>query len=172
MGVAPTRQEGRNKGTHFFSSPGDNLRNGLFRLLSEEPFCLPLVGLKWQKGIRVFIDAQCFFVHAAKVRPVQDDAPPLEAIAFCANRHLLDEIEVIQPKALCIISKTKVAPLTSIIFGAPLSEKPRIISIGSWSGLAAIAPQPVRGNAQRTKEVLLKLWPKAEQEAVTLSRDT
>jgi len=158
IGVAPTRQEGQNKGTHFYSSPQDPLRRGLFRLLADEPFLLPLVGLKWEDNIRTFHEAKCFFVHAAKILPILKDAPPRAAIAFCAKRHLLDEIQVIRPKAVCIIGKTKVGPVTSRIFGTPLSEEPRTITVGTWTGLAALAPQPVRGRAPQTKAVLSKLW--------------
>lgn len=159
IGVAPTRQEGQNKGTHFYSSPQDPLRRELFRLLADEPFLLPRVGLKWEDGIRAFHEAKCFFVHAAKIRPLLKDAPPPAAIAFCAKRHLLDEIQVIRPKAVCIIGKSKVGPVTTKIFGTPLSEEPRTITVGTWTGLAAIAPQPVRGRAPQTKAVLSKLWP-------------
>jgi uracil-DNA glycosylase len=158
IGVAPTRQEGQNKGTHFYSSPQDSLRRGLFRLLVEKPFSLPLDGLQWKDGIRVFHGAKCFFVHAAKIRPILRDAPPRAAIAFCAKRHLLDEIQVIRPKAVCIIGKTKVGPVTARIFGTPLSEEPRTITVGTRTGLTAIAPQPVRGRARQTKAILSKLW--------------
>jgi uracil-DNA glycosylase len=158
IGVAPTRQRGQNKGTHFYSSPQDPLRQGLFRLLADEPFSLPLVGLKWKDNIRTFHEAKCFFVHAAKIRPLLKDAPPRATIAFCAKRHLLDEIQVIHPQAVCIIGKTKVGPVTERIFGTPLSEEPRTIMVGTWTGLAAIAPQPVRGQAPQTKAILSKLW--------------
>jgi uracil-DNA glycosylase len=158
VGVAPTRQEGQNRGTHFYSSPHDPLRNALFRLLAEDPFSLSLAGLKWKEAIQQFHQSNCFFVHAAKIRPILKDAPPCAAITFCAQRHLLEEIQVIHPQALCVIGKSKVGPVTRRIFGSSLSEEPCTITIGSWTGVVAIAPQPVRGQGQKTKAVLSKLW--------------
>lgn len=158
VGVAPTRLGGKNKGKHFYSSPQDPLRRELFRLLAEEPFLLPLSGLQWKDDIRVFHQSKCFFVHAAKIRPILKDAPPRAAIAFCAKRHLLDEIQVIRPQAVCIIGKTNVGPVSERIFGTPLSEEPRTITVGTWTGLVAIASQPVRGGAPQTKAVLSRLW--------------
>ena len=108
VGVAPTRQGGRNKGTHFYSSPRDPLRASLFRLLSEEPFSLSLTGPKMEDNIKLFHKAKLFFVHAAKIRPLLKDAPPTATIAFCAKRHLLEEIQLIHPKAVCILGKTHV----------------------------------------------------------------
>lgn len=49
VGVAPTNREGKSKGSHFYSQAGDNLRNGLFRLL-EERFHIPLHGLSLESG--------------------------------------------------------------------------------------------------------------------------
>jgi hypothetical protein len=158
VGVAPSRLEGDNRGTHFYSSPSDPLRRELFRLLAEQPFGLLLQGLNWRNAILQFHKSQCFFVHAAKVRPILKDAPPRQAIAFCAKRHLLNEIQSISPKTLCVISKSQVGPVTAEIFGTPLSEEPRNIRVGSWTGLAALAPQPVRGGAREAKVVLSKLW--------------
>ena len=158
IGVAPTRQGGTNNGTHFYSSDHDNLRAGLFSVLAMAPFDLPLTELFWKDAIKRFHDANCFFLHAAKVRPVLKDAPPAYAIAFCARRHLLDEIQIIQPRTVCILSKTKVGPLTEQIFGTPLFEDPQLLSIGTWTGLAAVAPQPVRAQASNTRAVLSKLW--------------
>jgi uracil-DNA glycosylase len=158
VGVAPTRLGGQNNGTHFYSSPNDPLRRALFDVLSTSPFCVPLVGLEWKDAIRQFHLSKCFFLHAAKIRPVLRDAPPRPAIAFCASRHLLEEIQVVRPEAFCVIGKTKVGPVTQRIFGTALSEEPRKITIGTWTGLAAIAPQPVRGGAAKTKAVLSKLW--------------
>lgn len=159
VGVAPTRQEGKNKGTHFYSSPQDPLRRELFRLLAEKPFSLPLAEHNGEDNIRAFHESKCFFVHAAKVRPIATDAPPEAVIAFCATRHLLEEIQFIRPRAVCILSKTKVGPATAAIFGLPILDEPLTVTVGDWTGLVVTAPQPVRGGASRTKEILSKLWP-------------
>jgi uracil-DNA glycosylase len=158
VGVAPTRKGGKNKGTHFYTSSSDSLRTNLFRLLAEPPFSLPLAGLNWRDAILQFHNSQCFFVHAAKIRPILEDAPPQPVIPFCARRHLLTEIQFIRPKAVCILSKTQVGPVTHEIFGTALTIEPRQVMIGTWTGVAAVARQPVRGGAASTRAVLSKLW--------------
>lgn len=79
VGVAPTDLEGRNKGGHFYSSAGDNLRRGLFRLLNDR-FAIPLNGLSLEEGNQLFHGEEYFFVHAGKTRPVGWDASPLETL--------------------------------------------------------------------------------------------
>lgn len=103
VGVTPTAHEGRNKGAHFYSSSKDPLRMGLFSLLGRAEFGLNLAGLSLAEENKAFHEAGCFFVHAAKVRPIADPAPPSDAIAFCAARHLRYEILLLRPKAVCFL---------------------------------------------------------------------
>lgn len=156
VGVAPTRREGRNKGRHFYSSVGDSLRRGLFRLLSRH-FEIALTDLSREEGNRAFHAHGFFFVHAGKVRPVAHDAPPVEPLVYCANRHLRDEIEILQPKAICFLGLNNLVSVTRSLFGRQVSETPQRASIDEWTGWVALAPQPVRGNEKRAKLVIEKL---------------
>lgn len=157
IGVAPTSARGRNKGSHFYTSERDPLRRELFKLLSAKPFALPLNGLGLKEGVRAFTEAGLFFIHAAKVRPLITDAPPEQVIAFCAKHHMLEEISLLRPKAICILSKARVGPLTLSLFGYQLGHEVESVSLGTWNGLAIVAPQPVRGWAPKTQMALEKL---------------
>lgn len=157
VGVAPTRREGKNKGSHFYSCVGDNLRRGLFRLLSSH-FEIALTDVSCEEGNRVFHAHGFFFIHAGKVRPVAQDAPPEEPLIYCANRHLRDEIEILQPKAICFLGLNNLVTVTRSLFGRQVSETPLRASIDEWTGWVALAPQPVRGSEKRTRLVIEKLW--------------
>ncbi len=158
IGVAPTAQDGQNEGSHFYSSPCDQLRNGLFRLLRTE-LSIPFEGLELDADNNLFHRSGFFFVHAAKVRPIGNNAPPPAAILFCAQRHLRKEIVLLNPHAVCFVGANNLMPVAQALFGAKISEVPRPVSLDAWSGLAAVAHQPIRGWKNRTAktiELLLK----------------
>lgn len=151
VGVAPTRIAGASRGGHFYSDNGDRLRQGLFGVLERE-FGVPLRNLGLLDGNNAFHGANCFFVHAAKVRPVDADAPPKDAIAFCARRHLADEIATLRPRAICFLGKNNLDRATSELFGAPLGGQSQQLALRErrWDGRVALTHQPRRGWASRT----------------------
>ena len=157
VGVAPTDREGRNKGHHFYSSSGDNLRRGLFSLLGDR-FRIPLTGLSLEEGNKVFHGLGCFLVHAGKTRPVGQDAPPLETLAYCSNRHLRSEISILNPLAICFLGVTKLSAVALSLFKRQIGETPIRASLERWAGWVVLAPQPVRGSERRTTVVLEKLF--------------
>lgn len=52
-----------------------------------------------------FRDRRLFLVHSCKVRPVPAElkAPPDDVIAWCARRHLAEEIVAREPRAVCFL---------------------------------------------------------------------
>jgi len=159
VGVAPTRSAGRSRGTHFYSSATDNLRRGLFKLLASQEFGLPLLGLGLEDGNRAFHHSRCFFVHAAKARPTKDDAPPGHVIAYCASRHLRHEIPALNPRAVCLLGATHLAPTAVALLDRRIGGTAVIAQLGSWRGPVVLAPQPVRGQSSRTAAALRQVWP-------------
>lgn len=157
VGVAPTPHEGQSSGGHFYTSAADKLRVGVFRLLSNEPFDLSLSSLPLEEGSRRFVDAGLFFLRAAKVRPIRKLSPPHECIRYCARRHLGAEIEYIAPGAVCFIGLGNAAPAAEELFGAGVGWEPQARQLHSWSGLVALAPQPIRGHEVRTKMIVKRL---------------
>lgn len=157
VGVAPTPHEGRSRGAHFYSSVTDRLRVGVFRLLRHAPFNLSLSGLSLSDGNRSFFEAGLFLLHAAKVRPIRKLSPPHDCVRHCAGHHLRAEIEHLAPGGVCFIGLGNAAPAAEELFGAGVGSKPQQCRLGSWSGLVAVAPQPIRGHAPRTKEIVKHL---------------
>ncbi|MFQ5961780.1 MAG: uracil-DNA glycosylase family protein [Candidatus Methylomirabilales bacterium] len=157
VGVAPTPEEGPHRGTHFYSSPRDLLRLGLFRLLAEAEFGLPLLGVELEEGNRRFHAEGLFFVHAAKVRPVRNPAPPFDAIGFCALRHLRREIPVLNPRAVCFLGKNNASVAAEALFGRAIGKAESVQLVG-WSGLGVVADQPRRQWKPRTRAVIRQLW--------------
>lgn len=156
VGVAPTNRTGRNKGAHFYSSAADNLRRGLFRLLKNS-FDVPLKDLNVEAGNAAFHRQGYFFVHAGKSRPVGQSAPPPDALAYCANRHLRTEISILNPRAICFLGVTNLEFVTWSLYRKRIGETPVQASLGRWIGWVALAPQPVRGGEKRTAPILGKL---------------
>lgn len=157
VGVAPTAEKGGSRGGHFYASAKDKLRVGLFRLLDDAPFKLSVTGLSLADGNRRFFEAGLFFVNAAKVRPIKDSSPPHDCIRHCARRHLRAEIEHIAPEIVCFLGVDNAAPAAKELFGARMGSKPRQARLGSWSGLVAVAHQPLRGHLVRTKKIVRHL---------------
>ena len=156
VGVAPTDREGRNKGHHFYSSTGDNLRRGLFSLLGDR-FRIAIKDLSLEEGNKVFHGLGCFFVHAGKTRPIGQDAPPLETLAYCSNRHLRSEISILNPLAICFLGVTNLSVVALSLFKRQIGETPVQVSLDRWAGWVVLAPQPVRGGEKRTAIVIQKL---------------
>ncbi len=159
VGVAPTAQKGRNGGAHFYSAPTDALRKGLFRALDRifESDLMEGDERGLSEGIRRFIDHGYFFLHAAKVRPFYDDAPPPVVLKRCASIHLKPEIAFLAPLAVCFLGKNNLGIVARELFGKELTEVVEKVSIGSWNGWAAIAPQPIRGWDDTTERVIREL---------------
>ena len=152
IGVAPTPLRGRGKGTHFYSLRTDPLRLGLFSVL-DSLFATKLINLNSAgkgEAEAAFHNAGFFFVHAAKVRPKITPAPPAEVIAFCARRHLIQEICILAPKALCFLGSKNTAHAIRAIFGRAIDDDPQLAPLddgqgATWEGSVAVAHQPRRG---------------------------
>ena len=159
VGVAPTAQKGLNGGAHFYSSPTDALRKGLFRVLDRllESHLVEANDRGLSEGTRRFIDLGYFFLHAAKVRPFYDDAPPPVVLKRCALAHLGPELCFLAPLAVCFLGKNNLGIVARQLFGTELSATPERTSIGSWHGWAAIAPQPIRGWDNETERIIRDL---------------
>lgn len=159
IGVAPTAQKRLNGGSHFYSSSTDALRTGLFHVL-DRIFGSDLVeanNRSLSKGTRRFIDLGHFFLHAGKVRPFYDDAPPPDVLRRCASVHLGPEIGLLAPRAVCLLGKNNLGVVARELFGTDLVDGIGDVSIGAWRGSAAIAPQPIRGWDDRTERIIREL---------------
>ncbi len=157
VGVAPTALEGANKGRHFYSSSRDALRRGLFRLLSECGLDLARADLDLATGNARFHAAGCFFVHAAKVRPVRRLAPPRTVIGACAPHHLRAEILALTPKVVCFLGG-KTDPAAKSLFGRSLRGVLQPVELGQWKGQAVLMPQPVRRGVSGARSILGDVW--------------
>lgn len=156
---------------HFYSDPCDRLRLGLFHVLDHilAADFTQKNRVSREAGTKAFLDAGFFFVHAAKVRPVRGKlSPDRSTMQFCAQRHLVDEIELLQPKVVCFLGSRKAGPAAHAIFKRDICEVPEEAEIfrpdGTkvWCGLVAVTVQPLRGtkdgpNRERVKRVLGRL---------------
>jgi hypothetical protein len=129
------------------------------KLLDKPPHNLSISRLPLADGNRRFFDAGLFFVHAAKVRPIRDSSPPDSCMQYCARHHLRAEIEYIAPNAVCFLGETHARPAAEELFGRNVGAEPRKARIGSWAGLVAVSPQPVRSNKfrDRAKQIVDRL---------------
>lgn len=93
VGVAPPK-----KGKYFFNSKhADNLRRGLFAVLKK---------LEWQcNDLKDFLHHSFFLVHTAKCARKGTIKPSLRVSRFCSSLYLKREIELLQPDAVCFLSK-------------------------------------------------------------------
>src|SRR5713226_905351 len=173
VGVAPppVGSDEDDEPGHFYSDPCDRLRLGLFhvvdRVLATDLTQLNRVSR--EAGTTAFLNAGLFFLHAAKVRPVRGRlSPDRSTMRFCAKRHLVDEIELLQPKAICFLGATKAGPAAETIFQRAIGEAPeqgeirRHDGTKAWSGWAAVTVQPLRGtkdgrNRERVAKVVERL---------------
>src|SRR2546422_1709100 len=137
-----------------YSDPYDRLRLGLFhvvdRVLATKLTQQNRISL--EAGTTAFLNAGLFFVHAAKVRPIRGRlSPDRSTMRFCARRHLVDEIELLQPKAICVLGATKAGPAAETVFQRAIGDVPEKVAIRRpngakvWNGWAAVTVQPLRG---------------------------
>jgi uracil-DNA glycosylase len=142
---------------HFYSDPCDRLRLGLFhvvdRVLATKLTQQNRVSL--EAGTTAFLNAGLFFLHAAKVRPVRGRlSPDRSTMRFCATRHLVDEIELLQPKAICFLGATKAGPAAETVFQRAIGDAPERAVVRRpngtkvWDGWAAVTVQPLRGTKE------------------------
>lgn len=142
---------------HFYSDPCDRLRLGLFhvvdRVLATELTQRNRVGR--EAGTTAFLNAGLFFLHAAKVRPVRRRlSPDRSTMRFCAKRHLVEEIELLQPKAICFLGATKAGPAAETVFQRVIGEVPEKAEVRQsngtkvWRGWVAVTVQPLRGTKE------------------------
>lgn len=142
---------------HFYSDPCDRLRLGLFyvvdRVLATKLSQQNRVSLA--AGTTAFLNAGLFFLHAAKVRPVRGRlSPDRSTMRFCATRHLIEEIDLRQPKSICFLGATKAGLAAETIFQRVIGEVPEKAEIRRangtkvWSGWAAATVQPLRGTKE------------------------
>jgi uracil-DNA glycosylase/predicted nuclease of predicted toxin-antitoxin system len=162
VGVAPTRMAGASRGEHFYSDSHDRLRRGLFQVLAGAPFNVPLSNLGLAEGNRAFHQRHYFFVHAAKVRPIRRDAPPGDAIARCAARHFVKELETLNPTKVCFLGATNLRRVVSRLIGRALDGIPEEVRIGNWTGWAVLADQPRRNWLPETRRAFSALCRRAE----------
>ena len=156
---------------HFYSDPCDRLRLGLFHVIDR---VLPADLIQRNRisrdaGTTAFLDAGLFFLHAAKVRPVRGrPSPDRSTMRFCAQRHLVEEIELLKPKAICFLGATKAGPAAETIFRRDIGETPEKLELHrpdgakGWSGWVAVTVQPLRGtkegrNRERVAQVVARL---------------
>jgi hypothetical protein len=156
---------------HFYSDPCDRLRLGLFHVidcvLATKLTRENRVGL--EAGTTAFLKADLFFLHAAKVRPVRGRlSPDRSTMRFCAARHLVDEIELLQPKAIRVLGATKAGPAAETVFQCAIGDEPQKAAVRRakgekvWEGWAAVTVQPLRGtkegkNRERVARVVERL---------------
>lgn len=154
VGVAPPRP-----GEHFNSSTPDKLRVGLFRVLSEIGFpCISLSDFR-SYGFLLVHTAKCAYDESWKAN--------LDISKFCAPKHLRREIEVLHPRAICILSKT-VGPSVATVLAqgwgndlAPSVGEITHLRIGSHTLYALVTLQPVRGWERRTQIHIAALFESA-----------
>lgn len=143
VGVAPRRINGGD-GSHFYSSAADKLRLGLFTVLDGPPFGLsPMAAnrIGREEGDRAFHAARLFFVHVAKVRPINRLAPRPAVLRACAREHLRAEIPLLAPRAVCFLG-TNASRTAARAFGAKVGATPVRAAINGWTGEVVAAPQP------------------------------
>jgi len=111
-------------------------------------------GLSLEQGDEIFHQHSFFFVHAGKVRPVGQDAPPVESLLYCSEQHLKKEISSLKPKAICFLGKNNLTKVAQSLFGKEIGENPVKASLSEWKGWVTVCPQPIRGGEKRTALIL------------------
>jgi hypothetical protein len=138
VGVAPPR-----KGDHFYSNPSDKLRINLFPLLSS---------LDYQcRSPSEFLSHGFFLTHTAKCSVAGTWRANLALSLFCATQFLRQEIDLLKPQSVCILSKNvgpKVADYLSRSWGngsGPDTGTVADIRITNGRTYLLVTSQPVRG---------------------------
>jgi hypothetical protein len=104
---------------------------------------------------------------------------------FCAARHLVDEIEPLQPKAVCVLGATRAGPAAETVFRGAIGDEPQKAAVRRadgakvWEGWAAVTVQPLRGTkegknrdrvarvVERLRDVLILKAPDSSSPAAT-----
>ena len=101
---------------------------------------------------------------------------------FCAVRHLVDEIELVQPRAICFLGVTNAGPAAESVFQRLIGEAPERAEIRrpdgtrGWEGWTSVTVQPVRGtkedgrNRERVAKVIERLRDLVTADDVTMAR--
>jgi hypothetical protein len=103
-----------------------------------------------ETGTIAFRNAGLFFIHAAKVQPVRGKlSPDRSTMRFCAQHHFVDEIALLQPRAICFLGR-KAGVAAETVLGDAIGEVPQKAAIQRngqkvWEGWAAVTVQPLRG---------------------------
>lgn len=143
VGVAPPE-----KRRQFWIDPNDNLRRGLFAILSQ---------LGWPcNDLNDFLHHGFFLVHTAKCARKGTVKPSLRISRFCSSLYLEREIELLLPDGVCWLSKKVGHPVAqelsrslmgqdhSLPFGqvAPVTIKNKeILFLATvWPGMRWLAP--------------------------------
>ena len=139
MGVAPPPigSDADDEAGHFYSDPCDRLRLGLFHVVDRvlETNLIQQNRISLEAGTIAFLNAGLFFIHAAKVRPVRGRlSPDVSTMRFCAQRHLVDEVLLLQPKAICVLGATKAGPAAHTVFGRAIGDVPENATIRRRDG--------------------------------------
>jgi hypothetical protein len=139
VGVAPPRP-----GDHFYSNETDRLKIGLFAVLSS-------IGYKFHT-IRDFIDAGYFLSHTAKCPQQGTWRANIKISMQCAPRILRQEIEILKPRSICILSKAVGVKVANYLFGndlvsAKCFEFGQIQAVHAGNAVVPVlvTAQPVRG---------------------------
>ena len=145
VGVAPPR-----KGDHFYTDPKDGLALGLFKILSQ---------LGWPcSNVSGFLDQGFFFTHTAKC-PIKGTWKPSKPVSlFCSTQFLKREIEILQPSAVCWLSKKVGYPVAKAL-------------VREWDSqieleFGHVTPVDVGG---RKLHLLATNWPGRGQQRITKS---
>jgi Uracil DNA glycosylase superfamily len=149
VGVAPPRP-----GDHFYTSEYDKLRAGLFAVLTGLGFPC--------RAVPEFLAQGFFLTHTAKCPIAGTSAPDRKVSVHCSKRFLAREIDALQPRAVCILSKG-IGPLVAtralgiptqhgVVVDLPTSRGPILFLVTSWPG---------RGWEADTRDHLAKLLVKA-----------
>ena len=159
VGVAPPPigSEDDDEPGHFYSDPCDRLRLGLFHVVDRilETKLIQQNRISLEAGTTAFLNAGLFFVHAAKVQPVRGRlSPDRSTMRFCAQRHFVDEVSLLQPRAICVLGATKARPAAEAVFRRAIGDVPEKADISRangekvWDGWAAVTVQPLRGTKE------------------------
>ena len=104
VAVAPPKT-----GIHFYTDPYDNLKRGLFQVLT----CLQHPC----RTLNDFLGYGYFLVHTAKCAIQDTTSPDIAVSSLCAKTHLKAEIEDLLPDAICWLSKNISYPVCRELTG-------------------------------------------------------
>jgi len=149
VGVAPPE-----KGRHFYTASQDNLRDGLFKTLTE-------LGRPC-RSMTDFLAHNFLLLHTAKCAIKGTTSPNLSVAQFCAVQHLKREIELLRPEAVCWLSKSVGYPVCRTLsqkWGTPKVPFGTVFSVSILGrDTRFIATNwPGRGWEKDTKEHLRRL---------------